>query len=60
LHYLLESFDADPSLQFLAAQGEVVKIKEEIEHGIDINALDKQGLTPLMWAAAHRQVTCLV
>ncbi|XP_028400522.1 ankyrin repeat family A protein 2-like isoform X2 [Dendronephthya gigantea] len=53
------SYDGDtahyPSLQFLAAQGEVVKIKEEIERGIDVNAMDKQGLTPLMWAAAHRQ-----
>ena len=27
--------------------------------GIDVNAMDKQGLTPLMWAAAHRQVNLL-
>ena len=24
-----------------------------------MNAMDKQGLTPLMWAAAHRQVNLL-
>lgn len=44
-----------PSLQFLAAQGEVSKIKEEIERGLDVNTTDKQGLTPLIWAAARRQ-----
>ena len=25
--------------------------------GTDVNAVDKTGLTPLAWAAAHRQVT---
>lgn len=24
--------------------------------GTDVNAVDKTGLTPLAWAAAHRQV----
>ncbi|XP_032229040.1 ankyrin repeat family A protein 2 isoform X2 [Nematostella vectensis] len=44
-----------PSIHFLAAQGEVAKIKEEIDRGTDINSADKAGLTPLAWAAAHRQ-----
>uniref|UniRef100_A0A6P8HU69 Ankyrin repeat family A protein 2-like n=1 Tax=Actinia tenebrosa TaxID=6105 RepID=A0A6P8HU69_ACTTE len=44
-----------PSLHFLAAQGEAAKIKEEIDKGANINAVDKTGLTPLAWAAAHRQ-----
>lgn len=44
-----------PSLHFLAAQGEIAKIKEEIDKGTDVNAVDKTGLTPLAWAAAHRQ-----
>ncbi|KAK2548548.1 Ankyrin repeat family A protein 2 [Acropora cervicornis] len=44
-----------PSIHFLAAQGEIAKIKEEIDRGTDINAVDKTGLTPLAWAAAHRQ-----
>lgn len=25
--------------------------------GTDVNAVDKTGLTPLAWAAAHRQVS---
>ncbi|XP_020616364.1 ankyrin repeat family A protein 2-like [Orbicella faveolata] len=44
-----------PSLHFLAAQGEIAKIKEEIDKGTDVNTVDKTGLTPLAWAAAHRQ-----
>lgn len=48
-----------PSLHFLAAQGEIAKIKEEIDRGTDINAVDKTGLTPLAWAAAHRQKATL-
>lgn len=44
-----------PSLHFLAAQGEIAKIKDEIDKGTDVNAVDKTGLTPLAWAAAHRQ-----
>lgn len=48
-----------PSIHFLAAQGEIAKIKEEIDRGTDINAVDKTGLTPLAWAAAHRQKATL-
>ncbi|XP_046839877.1 ankyrin repeat family A protein 2-like isoform X2 [Xenia sp. Carnegie-2017] len=44
-----------PSLHCLAAQGKLAKVKEEMQKGVDLNAPDQEGLTPLMWAAAHRQ-----
>ncbi|KAJ7387836.1 Ankyrin repeat A protein 2 [Desmophyllum pertusum] len=49
-----------PSLHFLAAQGEIAKIKEEVDKGTYINAVDKAGLTPLAWAAAHRQKATII
>nr|XP_005998822.1 PREDICTED: ankyrin repeat family A protein 2 isoform X2 [Latimeria chalumnae] len=42
------------SVHQLAAQGEMLYLASRIEQ--DVNMQDKEGFTPLMWAAAHGQI----
>nr|XP_005998823.1 PREDICTED: ankyrin repeat family A protein 2 isoform X3 [Latimeria chalumnae] len=43
------------SVHQLAAQGEMLYLASRIEQE-DVNMQDKEGFTPLMWAAAHGQI----
>ncbi|XP_037060329.1 ankyrin repeat family A protein 2-like [Peromyscus leucopus] len=44
------------SVHQLAAQGEMLYLATRIEQENVINHTDEEGFTPLMWAAAHRQM----
>jgi hypothetical protein len=42
-----------------AKQGQATKIKELLASGAAVNALDRRGFTPLMWAAAAGQLAAV-
>jgi hypothetical protein len=52
---LLRDYGAEITLHFAAMIGDMVKAQELLASGVDINATDEFGRTPLMWAAAMRQ-----
>ncbi|XP_022100837.1 ankyrin repeat family A protein 2-like [Acanthaster planci] len=43
------------SIHQLAAQGEIAVLEEKFQEELDIDELDADGCTPLMWACAHQQ-----
>ncbi|MFC1764702.1 ankyrin repeat domain-containing protein [Planctomycetota bacterium] len=44
-----------PGLHVAVAEGDLAHIKSLVEQGVDINAKDELGMTPLFWAISLRQ-----
>ena len=49
-------WDTDSPLAMAAAAGDIVLISDLIEQGVDVNDVDSEGRTALMWAVASVRI----